>query len=169
MKRLMTCMMVLWLLAAGGPAGARTAHELDQAGLDHFGKGFYEATPRGEHARAAEEYRLAEQSFEEAIRGRPDWVEPYLHLGRAYFVQGKYRQAARVYEEALKVAPERKEIYTQWASALEQAGDYEGAARVLQTLRARETDERAKALLDTFIGRLEARSRAVPANREGGR
>ena len=124
-----------------GPVGAQMANELNRAGLDHFSKGFYEATPHGESAKAAEEYRLAEQSFQEAIRSQPDWVEPYLHLGRTYFVQQKYRQAAELYQKALTLAPQRKEIYTQLASALEKAGDYQGAVKALQTLRAQETNE----------------------------
>ena len=146
------------LLATAGPVAAQMANDLNQAGLDHFSKGFYEATPRNERSKAAEEYSLAEQSFQEAIRSQPDWVEPYLHLGRTYFVQKRYRQAAEVYQKALTIAPQQKEIYTQWASALEMAGDYQGAAKVLQTLRAQETNERAIAKLDEFTKRLQARA-----------
>jgi cytochrome c-type biogenesis protein CcmH/NrfG len=146
------------LLATVGPVGAQMAHERNQAGLDHFSKGFHDAAPRGEDAKAAEEYRLAEQSFQEAIRNQPDWVEPYLHLGRTYFVQQKYHQAVKVYQEALTLAPQNKEIYTKLASALEMAGDYQGAIQVLQTLRTQETDERAIAKLDEYIERLQART-----------
>jgi cytochrome c-type biogenesis protein CcmH/NrfG len=156
------------LLAPAAPIAAQIADELNQAGLDHFSKGFYEATPRGERAIAAEEYRLAEQSFQEAIRRQPDWVEPYLHLGRTYFVQQKYRQAAELYQKALTLAPQQKEVYTQLASALEMAGDYPGAIQVLQTLRTQETNERAIAKLDKFIKRLQARTQASPTDKEGG-
>ena len=138
MKLLLICMIVCGgLLASAGPAAAQTANELNQAGLDHFNKGFYEAAPRGEAAKAAEEYRLAEQAFKEAIRSNPDWVDPYLHLGRTYFVQKQYRQAAELYQKALTMAPQRQEIYLQLASALEKAGDYRGAVKVLQTLQPR--------------------------------
>ena len=156
------------LLATAGIVAAQMGNELNQAGLDHFSKGFHEATPRGEHAKAAEEYRLAEQSFQEAIRSQPDWVEPYLHLGRTYFVQQKYRQAAEVYQKALTIAPQGKDIYTQWASALEMAGDYQGAVQALQTLRAQETNEQAIAKLDEFIKRLQARAQTSPTDKEGG-
>jgi cytochrome c-type biogenesis protein CcmH/NrfG len=156
------------LLAMAGPVGAQMANEFNQAGLDHFSKGFYEATPRGEGAKAAEEYRLAEQSFQEAMRSQPDWVEPYLHLGRTYFVQQKYRQAAELYQKALTLAPQQKEVSTQLASALEMAGDYPGAIQVLQTLRAQETNEHAIAKLDKFIKRLQARAQASPTDKKGG-
>ena len=159
MKRLLTfiwCCGLLW--ATAGPAGAQMASELNQSGLDHFNKAFLEATPRGEHSKAAAEYSLAEQSFQEAIRSKPGWVEPYLHLGRTYFVQQKYRQAAELYQKALTFAPQRKEIYTQWASALEKAGDYQGAINALQTLRAQETNEHSIAKIDECIKRLQARS-----------
>jgi cytochrome c-type biogenesis protein CcmH/NrfG len=157
------------LMATAGPVAAQKANERNQAGLDHLSKGFHEAAPRGESTKAAEEYRLAEQSFQEAIRSQPDWVEPYLHLGRTYFVQQKYRQAAEVYQKALTLAPQQKEIYTQWASALEMAGDYQGAVKALQTLRAQETNERAITRIDEFIKRLQARAQASPTDKEGGR
>lgn len=168
MKPLLIYLMICaWLLAAAGPVTAQMASELNQAGLDHFSQGFYQAAPRGERAQAAEEYRLAEQSFQEAIRSKPDWVDPYLHLGRTYFVQKKYRQAAELYQKALAVAPQRKEIYLRWASALEKAEDYQGAIKALQTLRAQETDEHALAKLDEFIKQLQERAQASP-NKKGG-
>jgi cytochrome c-type biogenesis protein CcmH/NrfG len=169
-KQLITFLIVYGLLLSmAGPVAAQIANEQNQAGLDHFRKAFYEATPRKERAKAAEEYSLAEQSFQEAIRSNPDWVEPYLHLGRTYFVQQKYRQAAEVYEKALTIAPQRKEVYLQWGSALEKAGDYQGAIKVLQTLRTQETDEQAIAKLDEFIQQLQVRAQASPSDKKGGR
>jgi cytochrome c-type biogenesis protein CcmH/NrfG len=156
------------LLVMAGPVAAQMANELNQAGLDHFSKAFYEATPRQERTKAAEEYSLAEQSFQEAIRSKPDWVDPYLHLGRTYFVQKKYLQAAEAYQKALAIAPERKEIYLRWASALEKAGDYQGAVKALQTLRAQETDKLALGKLDELIKGLQARTQASPAHKQGG-
>lgn len=166
LKYLLICSLLLWMTV---PAAAQTANELNQAGLDHFNQGFYEAAPRGEAARAAEEYRLAEQAFKEAIRSNPDWVEPYLRLGRTYFVQEQYRQAAELYQKSLSLAPQRQEIYLQLASALEKAGDYPGAVKVLQTLRSKETDERSIAKLDGIIKRLQTRGQAAPSTKEGGR
>jgi cytochrome c-type biogenesis protein CcmH/NrfG len=153
----------------GGLAGAQTVQELERSGLDHFGKAFHEAAPRKEHGKAAAEYRLAEEAFQEAIRSKPDWVEPYLHLGRTYFVQKKYRLAAEVYRKALTIAPQRKEVYLQLASALEMAGDYEGAVSVLKDLRAQETDHRSIRILDEFIDRIQSRGKASPKAKEGGK
>jgi tetratricopeptide (TPR) repeat protein len=169
-KTLLTCMILyVVLLATAGPLAAQMAHALNQTGLDHFNQAFYEATPRQERTKAAEEYRLAEQSFQAAISSQPDWVEPYLHLARTYFVQKKYRQAAEIYQKALTLAPQRREVYLPWASALEKAGDYQGAITVLQTLRTQETYEHAIAKLDEFIRQLQARSQAAPANKKGSR
>ena len=170
MKRLLTSVFIILGLVLGlSFAGAQTAKELDGSGLDHFGKAFYEAAPRKEHGKAASEYSQAETAFQAAIRSQPDWVEPYLHLGRTYFVQQKYRQAAELYQKALTIAPQRKEVYLQWASALEKAGDYQGAVSVLQTLRAQETDEHAIGILDGFIQRLQARAQAPPTDKTGGK
>ena len=134
---------------------AQTAEEFEQQGLNHFRRAFYEAVPQKDNTRAQAEYGRAEKAFQEAIREKPDRVEPYLHLGRTYFVQKKYRQAAEAYREAIRLAPERKTAYLQLASALEMNGDYAGAVQALKQLRARETDERAIQILDRFIGELQ--------------
>jgi cytochrome c-type biogenesis protein CcmH/NrfG len=157
------------LLGMGGLAGAQTVQELERSGLDHFGKAFYEAAPRKEHGKAGAEYRLAEEAFQKAIQSKPDRVEPYLHLGRTYFVQEKYLLAAEVYRKALTIAPQRKEVYLQLASALEMAGDYKGAVAVLQDLRDQEVDAQAISILDDFIARIQARGQAAPKAQEGGK
>ena len=172
MKRILiypVVVLVVLGLGMGGIAGALTVEELDANGLDHFGKAFYEATPRKEHGKAGAEYRLAEEAFQKAIRSQPDRVEPYLHLGRTYFVQGKYQLAAEVYRKALTIAPQRKEVYLQLASALEMGGDYEGAVSVLKDLRAQEADAQAIRILDDFIARIQARGQAAPKTPEGGK
>ena len=164
MKRLFIYLLVLLsgVLGLSAFAGAQSSKELDKIGLEHFRKGYYEAAPKKEHGKAAAEYGQAEKAFLEAIRSEPDWVEPYLHLGRTYFVQKKYGQAAEVYRSALTIAPQRKEIYLQLASALEMAGDYEGAIGVWKELRAREVDERSIRVLNEFIDRLQSRLKTSP-------
>jgi cytochrome c-type biogenesis protein CcmH/NrfG len=169
MKKLLILATVLFgFLPALSFAGGPTAQELDRIGLEHFKKAFYEATPRREHEKAASEYRRAEQAFQEAIKLQPDWVEPYLHLGRTYFVQKKYAVAAEMYRKAQALAPQRKEISLQLASALEMGGDYRGAVQVLQELRTREDDPRALAMLDDLIQRLEQRGRERLPHQPGG-
>jgi cytochrome c-type biogenesis protein CcmH/NrfG len=157
------------VLGMASIAGALTVQELAGNGLNHFGKAFYEATPQKDHEKAATEYRLAEEAFREAIRIQPDWVEPYLHLGRTYFVQKKYLLSAEVYRTALTIAPQRKEVYLQLASALEMGRDYEGAVGVLQELRAQEADAQAISIIDDFINRIQARGQAFPKAQEGGK
>jgi len=168
-KRLLTLVFIILGLVLGMSfAGAQTAKELDRRGLGHFGKAYYEAAPRQDHGKAASEYSQAERAFQEAIRSQPDWVDPYLHLGRTYFVQNKYVLAAEVYRRALTIAPQRKEIYLQLASALEMAGDYEGAVGVLKELRAQEVDDRSIRILDDFIQRLAQRAEERLQKDQGG-
>jgi tetratricopeptide (TPR) repeat protein len=158
-KRLLTFVLIILGLILGiSFAGAQTATELDRIGQEHFGKAYYEHTPRQEHGKADSEYRQAERAFQEVIRSQPELVDPYLHLGRTYFVQKKYLLAAEVYRKALARAPQRREIYLQLASALEMAGDYQGAIGVLQELRTQEVDPRSLRILDEFIQRLAQRA-----------
>lgn len=123
----------------------------------HLNKAYYEAVPKKQDAAAAEEFRKAEASFRQAIRNRPERLQPYVHLGRTLFVQGKYLEAAKVYGEALEIDPENKPVYLQLASALEQTGDIRGAVATLKRLRAKESDPGALNKLDELINKLGAK------------
>ena len=152
-----------------GFSEAKSAMEMAQSavmiGQEHFQKAYYEATPQKEKEKAEAEYRLAEKKFQEAIRFKPDWVKPYLHLGRTYFVQKKYKEAADSYEKAFKITPSG-EIALQYASALEKGGYYKEARIVLEKLREEEIkklqdkkikDESSIQILNEFIDRLQSR------------
>jgi cytochrome c-type biogenesis protein CcmH/NrfG len=145
-----------------------TAEEFERRGVAHFKRAFYEAIPKKDKAKADTEYALAEKAFQKAIQRKPDRVEPYLHLGRTYFVQKAFLKAATVYEKALRLAPERKEIYLQLASALEMAGDYKGAENTLKDLREQEKDDHSLRALDELINSLEKRIRATDMDHKGG-
>ena len=123
MKRIMVMICFLFLFSPGMNvySQAETVEEFERRGVAHFKRAFYEAIPQNDRARADTEYALAEKAFQKAIQKKPDRVEPYLHLGRTYFVQKEFLKAANVYKKALRLAPERKEVYLQLASALEMA------------------------------------------------
>jgi tetratricopeptide (TPR) repeat protein len=139
---------------------AQSAEELENAGLRHFKKGFYEHIPQKEAAKAAEEFQKAEAALRKAIEQNPDRASAYVHLGRTLFVQEKYREAAEMYGFALEIEPGNKPLYLQLASAQELAGNYRGAVATLWRLRDRETDPEALEKLDDLIERLEARQDA---------
>ena len=44
--------------------------------------------------------------FQQAIRARPDYDEPYHNLGLAYYKQGKIREARETFETAFKKNPD---------------------------------------------------------------
>jgi len=159
MKKFLTITLLTLLFSLTGTFHlmAQPLDEYEKEGLSHFHKAFYEATPRKDKSKAADEFRKAEKAFQKAIKKYPHRVEPYLHLGRTYFVQKKYQKAAKIYRKATKLAPERKEIFLQLASALEMGGDYAGAVDVLKQLRDKETDERSIQILDDFIKKLESK------------
>ncbi len=143
------------LLVIAASSSALTAAELDHRGQEHFRLAFYEMTPQNDAAGALQEYRLAEQDFLAAIQLAPDWVEPYLHMGRTCFVQKKYPSAAAFYQQALKIAPKRQEISLQLASALQMAKNYRQAITVLTELQFKERNEKSLRILADFIQQLE--------------
>jgi len=170
MKKIMILIWFLFLFSPGMNvySQAETAEEFERKGVAHFKRAFYEAIPQKDRAKADTEYALAEKAFQNAIQRKPDRVEPYLHLGRTYFVQKEFLKAAKVYEKALRLAPERKEIYLQLASALEMAGDYKGAEKTLKDLREQEKDGHSLRALDELINRLGKRTRATDMDNKGG-
>jgi len=87
-----TIVTIFSLLVIAANSSAWTAVELDHRGQEHFRLAFYEMTPQNDAAGALQEYQLAEQDFLDAIQLAPDWVEPYLHMGRTCFVQKKQVQ-----------------------------------------------------------------------------
>ena len=166
-------MVVIWFLFLFGPgmnvySQAETAEEFERRGVVHFKRAFYEAMPKKDKAKADTEYALAEKAFQNAIQRKPGRVEPYLHLGRTYFVQKEFLKAANVYEKALRLAPERKELYLQLASALEMAGDYKEAEKTLKNLREQEKYGHALRALDELINRLGKQSGATGMDNKGG-
>ena len=171
MKRLLTSVLIILglMLGMGGLAGAQMVQELERSGLDHFGKAFYEAAPRKEHGKAEAEYRLAEEAFQKAIRSKPDWVAPYLHLGRTYFVQQKYRLAAEVYRKALTLVPQPERSLLAVGLSIGNGRGLSGAVSVLQDFHAQgEPTALSISILDDFIepDSGSSRSRAAPKARK---
>ena len=146
--------IALWFV---GECRAQTSDDLEESGLAHFKKGYYEALPKRKMAEAADEFWKAETAFRKAIKQNPGRVSAYLHLGRTLFVQEKYQDAAEIYAAALNIDPGNKPVDLQLASAREMAGDYPGAVGALEQLRAMEDDPQAVGRIDDLISRIRAR------------
>lgn len=141
----------------GSQSWAQSVDELEEAGVSHFKKAYYEALPKKKTAEAADEFRKSEAALRIAINQNPNRVSTYLHLGRTLFVQEKYQEAAAAYGAALKIDPGNKPVYLQLASAREMAKDYAGAVGALEQLRAMEDDPQAVRMIDDLISRMRAR------------
>ena len=149
-----TAIIVLWL---AGECRAQTFDEMEESGVAHFKKGYYEALPKKKMAEAADEFWKSETALREAIKQNPNRASAYLHLGRTLFVQEKYQEAAEIYAAAVEIDPGNKPVYLQLASAREMSGDYVGAVGALEQLRAMEDDPQALRMIDDLISRIRAR------------
>ena len=67
-----------------------------------------------------------------AIDQRPDWVPPYLELGRAYHERRQYNLALQTYHQAIAIAPEDASAYHLAGQALKDAKDYANAESMLR-------------------------------------
>jgi len=149
------------VLTVSGICPAQSIDELEQSGLNHFREAYYKAAPKNEHARAAQEFSLAERAFKKALAMQPERVSLYLHLGRTYYAQKKYPQAVHILRQALEIAPDHQQACLMLAGALEMNEDYDGAIAILNQLREHETNPRALQILDGFIQKLDAKKSAA--------
>jgi cytochrome c-type biogenesis protein CcmH/NrfG len=158
---------VLFLISPGliCHVSGQSPEDLEKEGLKYFDNAFFRSVNQKGKAKSNVEFAHAEKAFKKAIEKNPNRVEPYLHLGRTFFVQKKYLQAAQVYRTALTIAPQKKKIYLKLASALEMAEDFEGAISALEELRHQETDPRVIQLLNDFISKIEKRVENIHQNR----
>ena len=95
------------------------SQDLDPAALsaeDHF--------LRGNAYHESGEYQQAVNSYNEALRLRPEFTEAYYNRGNAYQHLGEYRRALADYNEALRLRPENPEAYTNRGNAYRHLGEY---------------------------------------------
>ena len=66
------------VLTVAGICPAENTDELEQSGLKHLHEAYYKAAPKNEHARAAQEFSLAERAFKKALAKQPERISLYL-------------------------------------------------------------------------------------------
>lgn len=140
-------LLIILCMATNIYSQPRGAERFKRKGVAHFKKAFLKAILEKEQGKAAGEYALAEKAFQEAIQRKPEWVEPYLRLGRTYFVQKKYSDAARIYHKAILLSPWRRDIKLKLTTARKMAERYKGFARVPEKLFLHERDNTSSDIL----------------------
>jgi tetratricopeptide (TPR) repeat protein len=76
-----------------------------------------------------------DQSIEqlaEAIDHSPDWVEPYIELGRTFHERRQYPQALQTYQQAIAITPNDVRLYYWAGLALKDSKDYANAEIMLR-------------------------------------
>jgi len=79
----------------------------------------------GNHFFAQQEYELAVESFEEAIRIEPAFSQPYNQLGYAYRFLAQYDEAEKTFEKYIELIPDDPNPYDSYAELLLKVGRYE--------------------------------------------
>jgi tetratricopeptide (TPR) repeat protein len=76
-----------------------------------------------------------------ALDHHPEWIEPYIELGRAYYERRQYDLALQTYQQAIRIAPTDGRAY-HWAGvALKETNDYLNAEIMLRKAADLEPDE----------------------------
>jgi len=71
----------------------------------------------------SKDYQKAIESYKEAIRIKPDYVEAYCNLGIAYKASGDNKNAIESYKEAIRLKPNYAEAYCNLGVAYGASGD----------------------------------------------
>jgi tetratricopeptide (TPR) repeat protein len=74
-------------------------------------------------------------AFQQVIKMKPDYDEPYFELGNTYKHMGKYADAVLAYREAIRFNAEAPEAHFQLGLALAKTKNTEDAMQAYQTLK----------------------------------
>ena len=160
-----TLAIVLLLILAVSPgafAGSDNAPgalpekaQLNQQGLTHFKRGYFEMIPRGRKAEAQQEMARAEQAFIRAIEIDPDFTDAHRNLARLYYLQKKYDQAAIEYSHVLRLDPGDIDTYVQMAVVETELGNFEKAVNHLEAAKNETDDEQVIQKLNDYIQKIK--------------
>jgi len=127
---------------------------INQQGLTHFKRGYYEMIPRGRKAEAQQEMARAEQAFIRAIEIDPDFTDAHRNLARLYYLQKKYDQAAIEYSHVLRLDPGDIDTYAQMAVVETELGNFEEAVSLLDAAKKETDDDQVIQKLDNYIQKI---------------
>jgi tetratricopeptide (TPR) repeat protein len=160
-----TLAIVLLLIMAVSPgafAGSDNAPgalpekaQINQQGLTHFKRGYYEMIPRGRKVEAQQEMARAEQAFIRAIEIDPDFTDAHRNLARLYYLQEKYDQAAIEYSHVLRFDPGDIDTYVQMAVVETELGNFEKAVNHLEAAKNETDDEQVIQKLNDYIQKIK--------------
>jgi tetratricopeptide (TPR) repeat protein len=141
-----------------GPDNAQTPLPekalMNQQGLTHFKRGYYEMIPRGRKVEAQQEMARAEQAFIRAIEIDPDFTDAHRNLARLYYLQEKYDQAAIEYSHVLRLDPGDIDTYVQMAVVETELGNFEEAVNHLEAAKNETDDEQVIQKLNDYIQKI---------------
>jgi tetratricopeptide (TPR) repeat protein len=72
-------------------------------------------------------HEQAEEPFKKAILLKPDYVDAYVGLGRAYYLSTDYAASIKAFNEALRLAPSSPDAHAGLGWSLSGAGNHEDA------------------------------------------
>lgn len=95
------------------------------------------------------EYEEAIESYQQAIRLKPNYAEAYSSLGDAEFSLRRYQQAIEAYKQAARLRPDMAEAYYNLGMAYLETGDRASAIVQLRQLQALDAKLYGKLLSET--------------------
>ena len=142
--------------ASGNAPGALPEQAIiNQQGLTHFKRGYYEMIPRGRKAEAQQEMARAEQAFIRAIEIDTDFTDAHRNLARLYYLQKKFDQAGIEYSHVLRLDPGDIDTYVQMAVVETELGNFEEAVSYLEAAKKETDDEQVIQKLNDYVQKIK--------------
>lgn len=129
---------------------------INQKGLSHFKRGYYEMIPRGRKVEAQQEMTRAEQAYIRAIEINRDFIDAHRNLARLYYLQGKFEQAGIEYAQVMRLDPGDIDNYVQMAVVKAELGDFQEAIHYLEAAKEQTDEENILRRLDEYIQKLSS-------------
>lgn len=96
---------------------------------------------QGKRFQDQENYKMAAQKYEKAVKADPGYAEAHSNLGFSYRKQGEFNKAVRSYKKAIELDPKLAEAHEYLGEAYAEMGKFELAEKELQILRDLGSDE----------------------------
>ena len=119
-----------------------------------YGTPHYPLTNMGFAYYKKKQYRLAEQSYKDALDIEPKYHIALRGLGRTYMAMGRYQEAIASLKEAVKVVPEFVDAYFDLGKAYLIIRDYRQALLAFEKVAALEPDSKQGKLASEYAAKL---------------
>lgn len=140
---------------------------LQERGVGHFERGFYDFLPKGRRTEAEREFQFAIQALKQVLDVEPNRVDTHRFLAKIYTVQKRFLLSADHYRKLTDINPLDLDSYVLAATAFAEANRLEESKAELEKAKQMTTDPRILSLLEGYLKKVAEAEKIRGADRSG--